>query len=69
MKHQTLTAEVGKKITPKLDGARLTGGETAFSMLLTLSFCHLLNDMVQSLVPALYPILKEITHSPSAKLG
>jgi FSR family fosmidomycin resistance protein-like MFS transporter len=28
-------------------------------MLLTLSFCHLLNDMVQSLVPALYPILKE----------
>jgi FSR family fosmidomycin resistance protein-like MFS transporter len=59
MKHQTLTAEVGNKITPKLDGARLTGGETAFSMLLTLSFCHLLNDMVQSLVPALYPILKE----------
>ena len=59
MKHQTLTAEVGKKITPRLDGAPLTGGETAFSMLLTLSFCHLLNDMVQSLVPALYPILKE----------
>ncbi|WP_243634572.1 MFS transporter [Roseicella frigidaeris] len=28
-------------------------------MLLTLSVCHLLNDMVQSLVPALYPILKE----------
>ena len=59
MKHQTLTAEVGKKITPKLDEAPPTGGETAFSMLLTLSFCHLLNDMVQSLVPALYPILKE----------
>jgi len=27
-------------------------------VLLSLSFCHLLNDMIQSLVPALYPILK-----------
>jgi FSR family fosmidomycin resistance protein-like MFS transporter len=32
---------------------------TAFAVLLSLSFCHLLNDMIQSLVPALYPILKE----------
>src|SRR3970040_130016 len=31
---------------------------TTFSVILTLSFCHLLNDMMQSLVPALYPILK-----------
>jgi MFS transporter, FSR family, fosmidomycin resistance protein len=29
-----------------------------FSIILSLSFCHLLNDMMQSLVPALYPILK-----------
>src|SRR4029450_12736528 len=29
-----------------------------FSVILALSFCHLLNDMMQSLVPALYPILK-----------
>jgi FSR family fosmidomycin resistance protein-like MFS transporter len=31
---------------------------TAYSVILSLSFCHLLNDMMQSLVPALYPILK-----------
>ena len=31
---------------------------TSFAVLLSLSFCHLLNDMIQSLVPALYPILK-----------
>ena len=31
---------------------------TTFSIILSLSFCHLLNDMMQSLVPALYPILK-----------
>jgi FSR family fosmidomycin resistance protein-like MFS transporter len=32
---------------------------TTFSIILSLSFCHLLNDMMQSLVPALYPILKQ----------
>jgi MFS transporter, FSR family, fosmidomycin resistance protein len=33
-------------------------GRTAFSVLGALSLCHLLNDMVQSLLPAIYPILK-----------
>jgi FSR family fosmidomycin resistance protein-like MFS transporter len=32
---------------------------TTFAIILSLSFCHLLNDMMQSLVPALYPILKD----------
>src|SRR5437868_1303842 len=31
---------------------------TAFAVLGALSFCHLLNDMMQSLLPSLYPILK-----------
>ena len=31
---------------------------TAIGILSTLSFCHLLNDMMQSLLPAIYPILK-----------
>ncbi|MBP0493587.1 MFS transporter [Roseomonas sp. SG15] len=41
-------------------GSGPTGGSegTAFAVLLSLSLCHLLNDMMQSLVPALYPILK-----------
>lgn len=33
-------------------------GTTTFAVILSLSFCHLLNDMMQSLVPALYPLLK-----------
>jgi len=37
----------------------LTAGKAAFSILGALSICHLLNDMVQSLLPAIYPILKE----------
>src|SRR3954451_3708017 len=32
---------------------------TAFRVLAAISFCHLLNDMLQSLIPAVYPILKE----------
>ena len=36
-----------------------TAHSTTFAIILSLSFCHLLNDMMQSLVPALYPILKE----------
>jgi FSR family fosmidomycin resistance protein-like MFS transporter len=37
-------------------GAAVIG--TTFAVILSLSFCHLLNDLMQSLVPALYPILK-----------
>ena len=33
-------------------------GPTAFNVLGALSLCHLLNDMVQSLLPSIYPILK-----------
>ncbi len=32
---------------------------TAFTVLGAISFCHLLNDMMQSLLPALYPTLKQ----------
>ena len=35
-----------------------TAGRTAFSVLAAISFCHLLNDMMQSLLPALYPMFK-----------
>ncbi len=34
-------------------------GKTAFTVLVTISVCHLLNDMMQSLLPAIYPILKQ----------
>lgn len=32
---------------------------TTFTVLAAISFCHLLNDMMQSLLPAIYPMLKE----------
>lgn len=33
-------------------------GTTAVSILIALSFCHMLNDMMQSLLAAIYPMLK-----------
>lgn len=35
-----------------------TAAKTAFPILAAISFCHLLNDMMQSLLPAIYPMLK-----------
>ena len=32
---------------------------TAFAILAALSLCHLLNDTIQSLLPAIYPVLQE----------
>jgi FSR family fosmidomycin resistance protein-like MFS transporter len=42
---------------------------TTFAVILSLSFCHLLNDMMQSMVPALYPILKENYALDFAQIG
>ena len=44
--------------TTARDGAE-AGPRTAFAVLAALSFCHLLNDTIQSLLPALYPVFQE----------
>jgi MFS transporter, FSR family, fosmidomycin resistance protein len=43
--------------------------KTLFRVLAAVSFCHLLNDMVQSLVPSIYPILKTSFHLNFAQIG
>src|SRR5438477_5824585 len=50
-------APVTATVTPA--SAQASANSTTFAIILSLSFCHLLNDMMQSLVPALYPILKD----------
>lgn len=42
---------------------------TVFPVLLAVSFCHLLNDMIQSLLPAIYPILKGSYGLSFAQIG
>lgn len=49
--------------------SRPTTGTTAFSILGAISACHLLNDMIQSLLPAIYPILKDGFGLSFAQLG
>ena len=50
--------------------ARARGGEgTVFAILLAISFCHMLNDTVQSLIPAIYPMLKSGFHLSFAQIG
>ena len=44
-------------------------GGTAFTILAAISFCHLLNDMMQSLLPALYPMLKSSYHLSFGQVG
>lgn len=40
-----------------------------YPVLLAISFSHLLNDMVQSLIPAIYPILKTSFHLDFGQVG
>src|SRR3954447_10325269 len=43
--------------------------DATFSIILALSFSHFLNDTMQSLVPALYPMLKDSYGLSFAQIG
>jgi FSR family fosmidomycin resistance protein-like MFS transporter len=42
---------------------------TVFAILLAISFSHLLNDTIQSLIPAIYPVLKNSFHLNFTQIG
>lgn len=44
-------------------------GTLVLRILLTISFCHFLNDMIQSVIPAIYPILKSSFHLSFSQIG
>ncbi|THD64803.1 MFS transporter [Phenylobacterium sp.] len=44
-------------------------GGTVFAVILAISFCHLLNDMMQSLLPAIYPSLKASLRLSFGQIG
>jgi len=43
--------------------------KTSYAVLTMISFCHFLNDMIQSLLPAIYPILKGNFHLDFGQIG
>jgi FSR family fosmidomycin resistance protein-like MFS transporter len=53
----------------KVEPQRQAAEGTVFTILAAISFSHLLNDMIQSLLPAIYPILKSNFHLDFAKVG
>ncbi len=55
--------------TVRTEPQRQAAEGTVFTILAAISFSHLLNDMIQSLLPAIYPILKSSFHLDFAKIG
>jgi len=43
--------------------------KTVYPILSAISFCHFLNDMIQSLLPAIYPLLKNSFHLDFGQIG
>lgn len=43
--------------------------QTVFPILFAISFSHLLNDMIQSLIPAIYPIVKDTYQLSFSQIG
>jgi MFS transporter, FSR family, fosmidomycin resistance protein len=43
--------------------------DTVFRVLIAISLCHLLNDMMQSVIPAIYPILKDSLRLDFGQIG
>ncbi|NJO21820.1 MAG: MFS transporter [Sphingomonadales bacterium] len=59
-----------QKLSPETTAANATALQrTTFPILVALSFSHLLNDMMQSLVPAIYPIIKDAYHLDFGQIG
>lgn len=46
-----------------------TAAKAVFPILLSISFCHLLNDTVQSLIPAVYPLLRDALRLNLGQVG
>lgn len=49
--------------------ARVSAERTVFPILIAIAFSHLLNDTVQSLIPAIYPLVKESFQLNYAQIG
>ena len=55
--------------SPAVIDAKALAQTTVYSILFTISFSHLLNDMMQSVIPAIYPLLKDNYHLSFTQIG
>ncbi|MGX5839527.1 MFS transporter [Mesorhizobium sp. ArgA1] len=54
-----MTDTTATSIAPQPSASLPSVQATAFTVILAVSFCHGINDIMQSLLPAIYPLLKE----------
>ena len=54
---------------PTADTLKTEAQRAVFPILVAISFSHLLNDTIQSLIPAIYPLVKESFHLNFAQIG
>nr|WP_246681671.1 MFS transporter [Methylobacterium sp. L1A1] len=71
MRAETLEAGAveGGSVPSGGDGTPVRATGPALTVLLGLSLSHLLNDLVQSLLPAIYPLLKQSFHLDFGQIG
>jgi FSR family fosmidomycin resistance protein-like MFS transporter len=67
MAHLTATSPIPAAI--EAPGPAPAAAKAAVSILAAVSLCHLLNDLVQSLLPSIYPILKVSFHLNFGQIG
>lgn len=56
------------KETPFIDSSEIAQ-KTVFSILFSISLAHLINDLIQSIIPSVYPILKESYQLTFSQIG
>lgn len=55
--------------TTSTTSSREVVNTTVFPILFTISFAHLLNDMLQSVIPSIYPLIKSNLHLTFSQVG
>lgn len=56
-------------LTEPLEQTKTIAEKTVYSILFTISLSHLLNDMLQSVIPSIYPIIKTSYHLSFSDIG
>ncbi|MGG7034647.1 MAG: MFS transporter, partial [Flavobacterium sp.] len=54
---------------PTLDIRKQAVQNTVYSILFSISFAHLINDLIQAVIPSIYPILKQNYHLSFSQIG
>ena len=60
---------MNNRILSKCIGNPQIDDGTSYTVEFALGFCHLLNDMIQSVIPAMYPLLKDNFGFTFAQIG